>query len=179
MSTKKTSTDNENDSLEIESLELEPAPDLKQVQAQKLHWREKAQREKEARLAKEQEITELKTRLEAIENKTKETSSSVEEIKLREEHGLDDADLRILRGLATGAGKQPHEMLEDEAFKEYREVKLSKKRTVEAIPTQSSRTPIVDNKTFSELSPEEQKRNYANTVKTLIDKGKNKNSSFS
>lgn len=166
------------DSLVDESQDLGGAPDPKALHAQKQHWREKAQKEKEARLAAEAKVKEYEERIAGVEKTSNETSNSVEEIKLRSEHGLDDLDLKILKGLAVGAGKKPHEMIEDEAFKEYQEGRKSKSRIKEAIPTPSTRVPVVGEKSFMELSPEERKQNYAKTTKALIDKAKNSNRSI-
>ena len=46
------------------------------------------------------------------------------------------------------------------------------RRTNDVVPDPSSRTPIVGNKSFSDLKPEERKQNYAGTMDKLIAKGR-------
>lgn len=146
---------------------------IAELSAQKEHFREKAAREEEARKNAEAKADAAeKKAAEALEAVNK-LSGTVSDTQLMQSMGLDQEALTVLKGIASVSGKQPHEMLEDDRFKTYMEGRSAKVRAAEIVPEPTPRTPVVGDRSYSELGEPEKKANYSGTVEKLIDKGRN------
>lgn len=110
--------------------------------------------------------------------KVDEVAGQVTDMQLKSAHSLDDTDLMVLKGLASGAGKSAAEILNDKesdafkAFETYKAGKSAKVNEANAIPEPSTRVPVVDDKSFSELDQPTQQKHYAGTIDTLVNKAR-------
>jgi hypothetical protein len=126
---------------------------LVELEAQKRHWREKAQKESETRRKLEEELTKLRGQTPAGPNQYA-TRDELTDIKLGN-MGLDVELASFVKTYAKGAGKEPLEVLEDPAVKSFIDKKRQDKELANAIPEPSSRTISFGGKTLTEMSREE------------------------
>lgn len=151
---------------------------VSELNAQKQHLKEKLAKKDELLAKEKAEKEALQKKLDEIGGTASKTAETVGDIQLKSQHSLDDSDLRVLKGIAVGAGKTPADILgdkESEAYKDfdsYRQAKSATKSKDEVIPPPSDRTPVVGEKTFSELDKGEKQKNYASTFDKLIGKAR-------
>ena len=84
--------------------------------------------------------------------------------------GYEPEELEIARRLSPG--KSLTEAVEDEVAKAAIAGLRAKRQTNDSIPEPSDRVPVLNGKTYNELSPQEKKTKYAGTVSALVDKGR-------
>lgn len=117
---------------------------------------------------------ETRQQLQAVDQK-------VNDMQLKSEHSLDDQDLMVLKGISSGAGKTPAEILSDKesqgfkAFETYRRGKTAKSVEDTVVPEPTTRVPVVGDKSFGELEQSEKPKHYSGTVDTLIKKARSSN----
>lgn len=122
-------------------------------------------------------VKELKEKLMPRKEEKKEeptSSTDIEEIKLRLD-GHDADEINIITMMAKGLGKRPTEALSDPLVKKALEGLKTDKRSSQATPEPSTRVHIVGDKTFNELNSSDKKKNYSQTVQTLVDRARNRN----
>lgn len=93
--------------------------------------------------------------------------ADVEDLKTEREkrqfghsHSLSPEETDRAFALAKGMGKKPTEILEDDFFKSGLQSLRDQQRAAGAIPGPSSRSPMVDGKSFSELKREDKIKNF-------------------
>jgi hypothetical protein len=131
---------------------------LKEEEAKKKHWREKAidpttnktyKALYEESLQKPQVVPDVSERLDRIELSTK---------------GLDEDAIGFIKTYAKGAGKSPGEVLTDPAVQMFLEARKQKLAVQDAIPASSSRTVSVGGKSLAEMTPKEREANWSQIV---------------
>lgn len=74
--------------------------------------------------------------------------------------GIDQSTVNLIETYAKGAGKPIEAILQEEAVSELMKSSKAKGRLNEAVPAPSSRSAVVEGKTFAEMSIEERRKNF-------------------
>lgn len=131
---------------------------LKEEEAKKKHWREKAidpttnktyKALYEEAMSKPQVVPDVSERLDRIELSTK---------------GLDEEAINFIKTYAKGSGKSPGEVLTDPLVQTFLEARKNKQAVQDAIPASSSRTVSVGGKSLMEMTPKEREANWSQIV---------------
>lgn len=85
-------------------------------------------------------------------------------------HKLSPGQVDALFAYAKGMGKKPEEMLADNGAKALIQGIASQDRASDARPGPSNRSPVVEGKTFGEMTIEEKRKNFSGVVKSLTGK---------
>jgi hypothetical protein len=126
---------------------------FKELDAQKKHWREKAEKFSSEKKLLEDELNKLKSQQQS-EPKLYATRDELVDIKLGN-MGLDAETASFVKTYAKGAGKEPIEVLEDPAVKAFLDKKKQDKELANATPSPSSRTISFQGKTLNEMNATE------------------------
>ena len=155
--------------LDPENLSPEQAKELitagQTLLGQAKHWHKKANPPKPAAPARADNQpapnipadTQLSSRLEKLE-------LSDEKRHFGFKHKLSPEETDRAFALAKGQGIKPDEVLNDPFFKNGLTAMREEERVKNGIPGPSSRRPVVEGKTFSQLSREEKVKNFGNFV---------------
>jgi hypothetical protein len=137
---------------------------LKELDAQRKHWREKALKEAEARKKLEEQLARVKP-----DNRLDSVVEDLTDLKLGQK-GLDEEAARFIKTYAKGMGKNALEILEDQTVKDFLQSRKSQKDHDNAIPEPGNRTITIGDKPLSEMSDKELKANWSNVVKAATRK---------
>lgn len=147
--------------------ENEAAPSdakVKELLAQKKHWRDKAIDPKTGKTYKAL-LDELKAQPKpSVDTSNLATKEEVTDIKLGQ-MGFDVETATHIKALAKGLGKNPLEVLDHPLVKTYVDTQKKEKNLQDSIPGSSSRTVTVGQKSISEMSDKELKANWNEVVK--------------
>ena len=157
----------EGDEADVETLKKNVAT----LNAQKKHWREKAvdpttgkpykelfeaaQQAKNNQPAEGDDVKKDIQWLKAVEEKR----------QFGYQHGLSPEEADQVFNYAQGAGIKPEKALEHPFVKSGLESLKATQRAQSATPRPSSRSPLVEGKTFKDLKPEERKANWEKITK--------------
>jgi len=137
---------------------------LKELDAQRKHWREKALKAEESRKKLEEQLARVKPQ--AGDNRLDSVVEDMTDLKLGQK-GLDEDAARFVKTYAKGLGKNALEVLEDETVKDFLQSRKARKDHENAVPDTSNRTVSIDNKPISEMSAKDLKANWGNVVKAV------------
>lgn len=149
--------------------------------ARKKYWRDKAVDPKTGKTYKSLLEEQQQAGASETEKRVASVDAKITDMQLAKQYNLDDQDLRVVKGLASGAGKQVAEILankesdEYKTFETYQRGKTAKQVEDNAIPEPTSRVPVFGDKSFGELDTVDKKKNYTGAVDTLIKKARNTN----
>ena len=141
--------------------------DVATLNAQKKHWREKAVDQATGKTYKElyEAAQKVKPNQPAEQEDVKKDIQWLKAVEEKRQfgyqHGLSPEEADQVFNYAQGAGIKPEKALEHPFVKSGLESLKATKRAQSATPRPSSRSPLVEGKTFSELKPEDRKANWA------------------
>lgn len=139
---------------------------LKELDAQRKHWREKALKEGEARKKLEEQLAKVKPQ---VDNRLDSVVEDLTDLRLGQK-GLDENAARFVKTYAKGLGKTALEVLEDQTVKDFLQSRKARQDHDNAIPEPGNRTITVGDKPLSEMSDKELKANWSSVVRAARNK---------
>ena len=137
---------------------------LKEMDAQRKHWREKALKAEESKKTLEAQLARVKP-----DNRLDGVVEDMTDLRLGQK-GLDEDAARFVKTYAKGLGKNALEVLDDPTVKDFLQSRKDRQNHENAVPDPSSRTVTVGDKPLSEMTSKEKKANWGNVVKAAARK---------
>ena len=146
---------------------------LKTETARKGIFKEKARKAEEQAKQWEQQVKDLTEKVDTFGKSTKKDLNSdieqkVNNLELAEakrqfgyDKGLSPKETDFVFGYATGIGKRPNEVLDDEAVKAAVDTLKSQRRVDEATPSSTTKSPSIKGEQWAEMSKDERKKNFS------------------
>ena len=158
------------DNLDVAEEQEDPAvlkANIAKLNEQKKRWRDRAL-DPSGKTYKELYETALKPKQETpipVEPDVKDRLYKIEQIEEKRQFGyqnnLSPEETDYLFALAKGSEKKPSELLADTFVKGGLETVRKQKNNESATPRPSSRSPMVEGKSFNELKPEDKRKHWA------------------
>jgi hypothetical protein len=145
---------------------------LATLQAQKSHWRTKAQKAATAPVAPApiNNASRPEERSDTLQADVERLKQSDEKRSFGHRHTLSPEETDNVFAAAQGMGIKPDDALNHPFVKSGLEAMRTEARNASNTPSSSNRSPRVEGKTFDEMSDDERKNNFANVVSALSKK---------